>query len=71
MLGWYTSQRMKDWQSILKQYERGGAGLAESGQLLHRYVAFEIPGIRAQIARCIQIQQVDNILVLSSSYVNL
>ncbi|XP_018022374.1 CDK5 regulatory subunit-associated protein 3 isoform X2 [Hyalella azteca] len=57
ILGWYTSQRMKDWQAVVKQYEKGGAYLAESGHLLHQYIAHEIPGIQGQLSRCTQIQQ--------------
>ncbi|KAF2347949.1 CDK5 regulatory subunit-associated protein 3 [Trinorchestia longiramus] len=57
ILGWYTSQRMKDWQAVVKEYEKGGAYLAESGHLLHQYVAHELPGIQAQLSRCAQIQQ--------------
>jgi len=57
MLGWYTSTRMKDWVGVVKQYERHGAGLAESGQLLYRYVTHEMPAIRAQAARCQATQQ--------------
>jgi len=57
MLGWYSSQRMKDWQGVVKTYEKNGAGIAESGQLLHRYVVHEIPAIKLTMSQCSQVHQ--------------
>ncbi|KAK7068949.1 Protein of unknown function (DUF773) [Halocaridina rubra] len=57
ILGWYGSQRMKDWQEVVKLYEKDSTYLAEAGQLLVRNVTFEIPGLKRQIAKGVQIQQ--------------
>uniref|UniRef100_A0A1Q3FBF7 Putative cdk5 activator-binding protein n=1 Tax=Culex tarsalis TaxID=7177 RepID=A0A1Q3FBF7_CULTA len=49
VFGRYGSQRMKDWQEILKLYERDSLYLAEAAQILVRNINFEVPGIRKQI----------------------
>ncbi|CAG0918744.1 unnamed protein product [Notodromas monacha] len=51
VFGYYSSQRMKDWQEIIKLYEADGVYLAEASQLLFRNVVYEIPGIRRQITK--------------------
>jgi len=57
MLGWYGSQRMKDWQEVLHMYEKDNIYLVESAQLLVRNVSFEVPGIKRQMQKCQQIQE--------------
>uniref|UniRef100_A0A182ITW4 Uncharacterized protein n=1 Tax=Anopheles atroparvus TaxID=41427 RepID=A0A182ITW4_ANOAO len=49
VFGRYGSQRMKDWQEILKMYEKDSIYLAEAAQILVRNINYEIPGIRKQI----------------------
>lgn len=49
VFGRYGSQRMKDWQEILKLYEKDSLYLAEAAQILVRNINFEVPGIRKQI----------------------
>ncbi|KAH7697804.1 HSF-27 protein [Aphelenchoides avenae] len=54
IFGYYSSQRMKDWQEILSLYEKDSVYLAESAQYLQRLVQYEIPGLRKQVAKCEQ-----------------
>ncbi|XP_064617573.1 CDK5 regulatory subunit-associated protein 3-like isoform X2 [Liolophura sinensis] len=56
IFGQYSSQKMKDWQEILKLYEKDGVYLAEAAQLLTRNVNYEIPALKKQIGKCQQIQ---------------
>ncbi|XP_052898745.1 CDK5RAP3-like protein [Anopheles moucheti] len=49
VFGRYGSQRMKDWQEIVKMYEKDNIYLAEAAQILVRNISYEIPGIRKQI----------------------
>ncbi|XP_058451603.1 CDK5RAP3-like protein [Malaya genurostris] len=49
VFGRYGSQRMKDWQEILRLYEKDSMYLAEAAQILVRNINYEIPGIRKQI----------------------
>ncbi|XP_065081300.1 CDK5RAP3-like protein [Ochlerotatus camptorhynchus] len=49
VFGRYGSQRMKDWQEILKLYEKDSLYLAEAAQILVRNINYEVPGIRKQI----------------------
>ena len=49
--GQYGSQRMSDWREILRMYERDNIYLAESAQLLIQAVAYELPGLKRQIAK--------------------
>ncbi|XP_055595239.1 CDK5RAP3-like protein [Uranotaenia lowii] len=49
VFGRYGSQRMKDWQEIVKLYEKDCLYLAEAAQILVRNINFEIPGTRKQI----------------------
>ncbi|KFD67571.1 hypothetical protein M514_03487 [Trichuris suis] len=51
IFGSYTSQRMKDWQSILQQYEKDSVYLAESAHILTEYAQYEIPALKKQIAK--------------------
>ncbi|XP_058815662.1 CDK5RAP3-like protein [Topomyia yanbarensis] len=49
VFGRYGSQRMKDWQDIIRLYEKDSLYLAEAAQILVRNINYEIPGIRKQI----------------------
>lgn len=51
-LGMYSSQRMKDWNSVLSHYQKNNVYLAEAASLLQRNVAYEIPALRKQIKQC-------------------
>ncbi|KHJ86591.1 hypothetical protein OESDEN_13652 [Oesophagostomum dentatum] len=53
-LGFYSSQRMKDWQEIDSLYRKNGVYLAESAQILQRLVQYEIPGLKKQISKAEQ-----------------
>nr|CAG4640940.1 EOG090X07S9 [Eulimnadia texana] len=56
LFGRYGSQRMKDWQDVLKSYEKDNIYLAEAAQMLTRNVNFEIPALKKQITKCEQVQ---------------
>ncbi|RCN37098.1 hypothetical protein ANCCAN_17029 [Ancylostoma caninum] len=53
-LGFYSSQRMKDWQEIDSLYKKNNVYLAESAQILQRLVQYEIPGLKKQITKAEQ-----------------
>ncbi|CAJ0571395.1 unnamed protein product, partial [Mesorhabditis spiculigera] len=53
-LGFYSSQRMKDWQEIESLYKKDNVYLAEAAQILQRFVQYEIPGLKRQIAKADQ-----------------
>ncbi|XP_076034659.1 CDK5 regulatory subunit-associated protein 3 isoform X2 [Oratosquilla oratoria] len=57
ILGWYGSQRMKDWQEVIRLYEKDSMYLAEAAQMLVRNVQYELPAIKRTIAKCDTIQQ--------------
>ncbi|KAK5984841.1 CDK5 regulatory subunit-associated protein 3 [Trichostrongylus colubriformis] len=54
-LGYYSSQRMKDWQEIESLYKKNNVGLAEAAQILQRLVQYEIPAQKKQIAKAEQV----------------
>ncbi|KAK3926479.1 CDK5 regulatory subunit-associated protein 3 [Frankliniella fusca] len=56
VFGRYGSQRMKDWQEIVKLYEKDNVYLSEAAQMLCRNVQYEVPSIKKQIAKCEQMQ---------------
>nr|CAG4644037.1 EOG090X07S9 [Lepidurus arcticus] len=56
IFGRYGSQRMKDWQDIVRLYEKDNVYLAEAAQILTRNVTYDIPGIKRQMAKCEQVQ---------------
>ncbi|KAJ8035834.1 CDK5 regulatory subunit-associated protein 3 [Holothuria leucospilota] len=56
IFGYYSSQRMKDWQEIVSLYEKDSVYLAEVADMLIRNVAYEVPWLRKQIAKCQQSQ---------------
>ncbi|CAH0723953.1 unnamed protein product, partial [Brenthis ino] len=56
LFGRYGSQRMKDWQDVVKSYEKDNLYLAEAAQMLVRNINYEIPGLKKQIAKEEQIQ---------------
>lgn len=49
---------MKDWQEIVRLYQKDNAYLAEAANILLRNVKYEIPSIKKQIAKYKQLQQV-------------
>ncbi|KAI1280738.1 CDK5 regulatory subunit-associated protein 3 [Halotydeus destructor] len=51
MFGFYSSQRMKDWQEIVKMYEKDNVYLIETAQSLIRNVSYEIPSLRKLAAK--------------------
>ncbi|XP_058058202.1 CDK5RAP3-like protein [Anopheles bellator] len=57
VFGRYGSQRMKDWQEIIKMYEKQNLYLAEAAQILVRNISYEIPGIRKQIKHLEQLSE--------------
>lgn len=58
LFGRYGSQRMKDWQDILRTYEKENLYLAEAAQMLVRNINYEIPGLKKQITKEEQLQVV-------------
>ncbi|XP_018374093.1 PREDICTED: CDK5 regulatory subunit-associated protein 3 isoform X1 [Trachymyrmex cornetzi] len=55
LFGRYGSQRMKDWQEILRLYEKENVYLAEVAQMLMRNVNYEVPSIKKQIQKLEQL----------------
>ncbi|XP_028026242.1 CDK5 regulatory subunit-associated protein 3 [Bombyx mandarina] len=51
LFGRYGSQRMKDWQDVVRNYEKENLYLAEAAQMLVRNISYEIPGLKRQIAK--------------------
>ncbi|CAH2085801.1 unnamed protein product [Euphydryas editha] len=56
LFGRYGSQRMKDWQDVVRSYEKENLYLAEAAQMLVRNINYEIPGLKKQIAKEEQLQ---------------
>ncbi|XP_071443641.1 CDK5 regulatory subunit-associated protein 3 isoform X2 [Hetaerina americana] len=56
IFGMYGSQRMKDWQEIIKLYERENVYLIEAAQMLIRNINYEVPSLKKQLAKFEQIQ---------------
>jgi CDK5 regulatory subunit-associated protein 3 len=57
VFGRYGSQRMKDWQEVVRLYEKDSLYLAEAAQILVRLVSYEIPGLRKQISKFEQLSE--------------
>jgi len=55
--GSYGSQRMKDWQQIVKMYQSENIYLAEAASILSQNVVYEGPGLKKSISKCDQIEQ--------------
>jgi hypothetical protein len=51
IFGYYSSQRMKDWQDVVYAYERDCIYLAELASDLSRETNYEIPGIRKLVQK--------------------
>jgi len=56
-LGMYGSQRMKDWQEILKLYQKDCLYLAECGAILARNVIYEVPAMKRMVSKAEQSMQ--------------
>ncbi|XP_039750640.1 CDK5 regulatory subunit-associated protein 3 isoform X2 [Pararge aegeria] len=56
LFGRYGSQRMKDWQDLVRSYEKDNLYLAEAAQIFVRNINYEIPGFKKQIAKEEQMQ---------------
>ena len=50
--GSYGSQRMKDWQQIVKLYENDNIYLAEAASVISQNVCYEGPGLKKAIGKC-------------------
>uniref|UniRef100_A0A8R1DJH7 CDK5RAP3-like protein n=1 Tax=Caenorhabditis japonica TaxID=281687 RepID=A0A8R1DJH7_CAEJA len=50
-MGFYSSQRMKDWQEIEGLYRKENVYLAEAAQTLQRLAQYEIPALKKQISK--------------------
>lgn len=50
IFGYYSSQRMKDWQDIIHAYERDYVYIAENATDLIRETSYEVPGIRKVVS---------------------
>lgn len=50
----YGSQRMKDWQDILKCYQKDNLYLSEGGSILARNVTYEIPALKRLVTKADQ-----------------
>uniref|UniRef100_A0A6B2E8D6 Putative cdk5 activator-binding protein n=1 Tax=Phlebotomus kandelakii TaxID=1109342 RepID=A0A6B2E8D6_9DIPT len=57
VFGRYGSQRMKDWQDIMRSYEKDSVYLAEAAQILVRNITFEIPSLKKQITKFEQLSE--------------
>ena len=55
--GSYGSQRMKDWQQIVKLYQGDNIYLAEAASTLAQNVVYEGPGIKKSLVKCDQVEQ--------------
>ncbi|KAL7071791.1 hypothetical protein ACQ4LE_008357 [Meloidogyne hapla] len=51
IFGFYSSQRIKDWKEIISLYENENVYLGEAANFLQRYVQYEVPSLRRQIAK--------------------
>ncbi|XP_012260611.2 CDK5 regulatory subunit-associated protein 3 [Athalia rosae] len=56
LFGRYGSQRMKDWQEIIRLYEKDNIYLAEAAQMLIRNINYEVPSFKKQIQKLEQMQ---------------
>lgn len=56
LFGRYGSQRMKDWQEIVRLYENNNIYLAEAAQMMIRNMNYEVPGFKKQIQKLEQMQ---------------
>ncbi|XP_045767296.1 CDK5RAP3-like protein [Maniola jurtina] len=56
LFGRYGSQRMKDWQDVVRSYEKDNLYLAEAAQIFVRNITYEIPSLKKQIAKEEQMQ---------------
>ena len=55
---------MKDWQEIVKLYEKDNLYLAEAAQMLIRNINYEVPGFKKQIQK---LEQMQNVIVTKNN----
>jgi len=51
IFGYYSSQRMKDWQEIVDLYKKDHLFLVECAQILQRLVQYEVPSLKKSIQK--------------------
>ncbi|ENN78335.1 hypothetical protein HUJ04_003940 [Dendroctonus ponderosae] len=56
IFGRYGSQRMKDWQDVIADYQKDNIYLAEVAVMLIRNVSYEIPSMKKQVHKLEQLQ---------------
>eukprot|EP00281_Chroomonas_sp_CCMP1168_P027564 CAMPEP_0206243400 /NCGR_PEP_ID=MMETSP0047_2-20121206/17587_1 /ASSEMBLY_ACC=CAM_ASM_000192 /TAXON_ID=195065 /ORGANISM="Chroomonas mesostigmatica_cf, Strain CCMP1168" /LENGTH=268 /DNA_ID=CAMNT_0053668517 /DNA_START=25 /DNA_END=828 /DNA_ORIENTATION=+ len=56
-LGQYKSQATKDWEAILRLYDKDNVHLAEAAQVLYQNVQYEVPALRKVVTNCQKQQQ--------------
>lgn len=57
VFGRYGSQRMKDWQEVIRLYEKDSLYIAEAAQILARNIQYEVPGLKKQITKLEQLSE--------------
>jgi hypothetical protein len=56
IFGMYGSQRMKDWQDVLKGYQKDNLFMIEAASILARNVTYEIPSLKRLVTKADQMQ---------------
>lgn len=51
IFGMYGSQRMKDWQEVIKLYQKDNLYMIEGASILARNVAYEIPALKRSVQK--------------------
>jgi hypothetical protein len=56
IFGMYGSQRMKDWQDVIKSYQKDNLFMIECASILARNVTYEIPAMKRLVSKAEQMQ---------------